>query len=103
MGSSDSKLDKQDIKRILKEHKDILDKYKVRTIGLFGSYVRGEQREDSDIDLLVEFYEPNYSNLINLVYSLEDLLNKKVEVVCEGGVSPYIEPHIKREVEYIET
>lgn len=103
MSVLDSKLDKQDIKRLLKEHKDILDKYRVKTIGLFGSYVRGEQREDSDIDLLVEFYEPDYSNLVNLAYSLEELLNKKIEIVCEDGVSPYIEPYIKREVEFIET
>jgi predicted nucleotidyltransferase len=65
---------KEDIKKILLENKEILKKYNVKSISLFGSYVMGEQREDSDIDLLVEFerdafgkdfdgYTDNYENL----------------------------------------
>ena len=96
------KLSKQDIKKILKEHKDILNKYKVRTIGLFGSYVRGEQREDSDIDLLVEFDENTYNNFINLIFELEDLFKKEVTVVSEKDLSPYILPYVLKELEIIE-
>jgi hypothetical protein len=99
---SDKKLDKQDIKKILKEHKDILNRYKVRTIGLFGSYVRGEQREDSDIDLLVEFDENTYSNFINLIFELEDIFRKEVTVVSERDLSPYILPYVLKELEIIE-
>jgi len=102
MGALDSKLSKQDIKRILKDHKDILDKYKVRIIGLFGSYVREEQREYSDIDLLVEFNENSYDNFINLIFELEGLFGKEVTVVSENDLSPYLLPYVLKEVEQIE-
>ena len=45
----------REIMSLLKKHKDLLKKYKVKRIGLFGSYVRGEQKRCSDIDFLVEF------------------------------------------------
>jgi len=93
---------KEEIKKIIREHKEILKKYKVKSIALFGSYVRNEQREDSDIDLLVEFEEDTYRNFINLIFALEDLLKKEVAVVSKEDLSPYIQPHILREVEKIE-
>ena len=94
---------KEDIKRAIRENKHILKKYKIKSISLFGSYVRNEQKEGSDIDFWVDFEEPTYDNLINLVFFLEELLKHKVEVVSEGGVSPYIEPYIRKELEKIET
>ena len=93
---------KEDIKKLLSEHKDILEKYKVKSISLFGSYTRNEQRKDSDIDFLVEFKEDTYDNFINLVFSLEDLLKKSVTVVSEEDLSPYIKPYVLREMEKIE-
>jgi len=94
---------KEEIKRILSRNKETLKKYRVKSLALFGSYVRNEQREDSDIDLLVEFEEPTYDNFIKLVFSLEELLNKEVNLVPKGGLSPYIEPYIEKEAEPIET
>ena len=93
---------KEDIKKLLSEHKDILEKYKVKSISLFGSYTRNEQRKDSDIDFLVEFKEDTYDNFINLVFSLEDLLKKSVTVVSEEDLSPYIKPYVLKEMEKIE-
>lgn len=93
---------KEDIKRILKEHRDILAKYQVKSIALFGSYVRNEQKEDSDIDFLVEFKEDTYDNFINLIFSMEDLFHKEVTVVSEEGLSPYIKPYVLKEAEKIE-
>lgn len=93
---------KEDIKRIIREHKDILEKYKVKSIALFGSYVRNEQKEDSDIDLLVEFEKPTYNNFINLVFTLEDLFKKEVTIVTPRGMSPYILPYVLKEAEEIE-
>jgi uncharacterized protein len=93
---------KEDIKKLLSEHKDILTKYKVKSISLFGSYTRNEQRKDSDIDFLVEFKEDTYDNFINLVFSLEDLLKKNVTVVSEEDLSPYIKPYVLKEIEKIE-
>jgi predicted nucleotidyltransferase len=93
---------KDDIKRILKEHRDILAKYQVKSIALFGSYVRNEQREDSDIDFLVEFKEDTYDNFINFIFSMEDLFHKEVTVVSEEDLSPYIKPYVLKEAEKIE-
>lgn len=92
---------KEDIKRIIKEHKEILEKYKVKYISLFGSYVRNEQRENSDIDLLVVFKENTYDNFINLIFSLEELFKKEVTVVTPEGASPYLRPYILKEAEKI--
>jgi predicted nucleotidyltransferase len=93
---------KDDIKRILKENRDILAKYQVKSIALFGSYVRNEQKEDSDIDFLVEFKEDTYDNFINLIFSMEDLFHKEVTVVSEEDLSPYIKPYVLKEAEKIE-
>jgi hypothetical protein len=88
---------------LLKKHSDILKKYKVKRIGLFGSYVRGEQKSHSDIDFLVEFEEPNFDNFMDLVFSLEDLFSKKVELITNGNLSPYIQPYVEKEVRWYET
>lgn len=87
----------------LKKHKDLLKKYKVKRIGLFGSYVRGEQKKHSDIDFLVEFEEPNFDNFMDLAFSLEDLFKKKVELITNGNLSPYIQPYVEKEVRWYET
>jgi hypothetical protein len=72
----------------------------VRTIGLFGSFARGEQTPGSDIDLLVEFAPEHHTfdNYMELAFLLEDLLGRKVEIVTPEALSPYIAPHILREV-----
>ncbi len=95
----------KEIMRILKEHKDILREYEVERIGLFGSYVRGEQEENSDIDFLVEFKEPNFDNFMNLASYLEDLFGRKVEILTPVGVESIrikeIKEEIKRSVIYV--
>ena|SRR5438105_1496269 len=81
-----------------------LKSFGVKRIGLFGSFVRGEQHEGSDIDLLVEF-EPGlktFKNFMHLSYFLEELLQNPVALVTRESLSPYIGPHIMREVEYVE-
>ncbi|OGC04024.1 hypothetical protein A2276_05345 [candidate division WOR-1 bacterium RIFOXYA12_FULL_43_27] len=93
---------KKDIQIIIKKHEDILAAYGVKSISLFGSYVRGEQRENSDIDLLVDFKDKSYENFINLIFSLENILGKEVSVVTPEGISPYIKPYVLKEAEKIE-
>ncbi len=97
-----AEMTKEDIKKVIRGHKEILEKYKVRSIAIFGSYVRNEQKEDSDIDLLVEFEEDTYNNFINLIFSLEDLFKKEVSVVSKEDLSPYMRPYILKEAEKIE-
>jgi len=93
---------KKDILNALDQNRSRLSALGVRRIGLFGSYVRGEQRPDSDIDLLVEF-EPGrktFDAFMELSFLLEEILQHKVELVTVESLSPYLAPHILKEVEY---
>lgn len=93
---------KQDILDALDQNRSRLKALGVRRIGLFGSFVRGEQHPDSDIDLLVEF-EPGrktFDTFMELSFFLEDVLQHRIELVTAESLSPYIGPYILREVEY---
>jgi len=94
---------KDEVRKILSGNRELLKKYTVKSIALFGSYARNEQKQDSDIDLLVELEEPTYDNFIHLVFTLEELLKKEVNLVPKGSLSPYIEPYVEKEAEQIET
>lgn len=80
-----------------------LRKFGVSRIGLFGSFVRGEQGPDSDIDLLVEFRpgKKTFDNFMALSFFLDGLFGRKVELVTPESLSPYIGPYILKEVEYV--
>jgi uncharacterized protein len=88
---------------LLKTNKAKIIQFGIGRIGLFGSFVRNEARADSDVDIWAEFHEgkKTYNNFINLTYFLEDLLQREVEVVTPEGVSPFIKPHILKELEYV--
>jgi len=60
------------------------ENYGVVSIGLFGSYAKGIEKQDSDVDFLVEFKEPSYSLLMGLYSYLENKLNSKIEIVRKG-------------------
>ncbi len=92
-------------KAILKEHKaEVVEKYRVREIGIFGSFVRGEQKQKSDIDILVEFSPRDIPGLIRLGEMeryFQRLLRKKVDVVIKSGIRPELKKGILKEVVYI--
>ncbi len=94
-----------DIKKILKEHKEMLKKrYGIKNIGIFGSYLRGEPREMSDIDILVEFEQDVDIGLLKFVgieNYLSDLLGVKVDLVEKSALKPRIGKHILKEVAYL--
>jgi predicted nucleotidyltransferase len=75
----------------------------VKRCGLFGSFARGEQHGQSDVDLLVEFEEgqKSFDNFMHLIFFLEEVFGRKVEVITPESLSPYVGPHILREVEYV--
>jgi predicted nucleotidyltransferase len=84
---------------ILKSHeREIKKRFGVKRIGLFGSFARGEQKDTSDVDILVEFEEPTFDNFMNLAFFLEDLFSRRVELVTPDSLSPYIAPYVKKEV-----
>ena len=92
-----------EIKQILKENKDVLaDRFKVKEIGIFGSYVRGEQKKKSDLDILAEFEEPiRLIEFVALENYLSELIGRKVDVVMKSALKQRIRKHILREVLYI--
>lgn len=95
-------LQKDVILKMLAAHRSQLASFGVNQIGLFGSYVRNEATENSDIDLLVDIRKEKktFNNFISLNYYLEELFGKKVELVTLQSLSPYIGPHILKSVEY---
>ena len=95
-------LSSKEILKILQRNQDLLKKYHVKKIGLFGSYGRDESSGKSDIDLLVDFEEKSFDNFIELAFELEKIFNRKVDLLTEKGVSPYILPYIKNEVQWYE-
>jgi len=94
------------VKTILEEHKDeIKERFGVKSIGLFGSCSREEERKDSDVDVIVEFEEPNFDNFMELVFYLEDLLDRPVDILTPIGVKgiriPEVSEEISRSVVYV--
>ena len=88
------------IKVIIAKHKnELCERFKVKTIGVFGSYVRGEQRRKSDVDVLVEFKEPiDLFEFMDLENYLTDLLGIKVDLVSKKALKPHIGKRILEEV-----
>ena len=92
--------DVESIKLLLLQNKDELrQKFEVKTIGVFGSYVRGEQKLGSDVDILVEFQEPvGLFEFMKLENYLSDLLGVNVDLVSKKALKPHIGEHIMQEV-----
>ncbi|MEW6655424.1 MAG: nucleotidyltransferase family protein [Aquificota bacterium] len=94
----------EEIRKILLEHKqEIMERFKVKKIGIFGSYVREEQNERSDIDILVDFEEgyKTFDNYMDLKFYLEDLFSTKVDLLIESAIKPRLNPYIFDEVQYV--
>ncbi|MBM4249085.1 MAG: nucleotidyltransferase family protein [Euryarchaeota archaeon] len=90
-----------DIRKTLRKHKPLLrKKFKVRKIGIFGSYVRGEQSKKSDVDILVDFSEPIGWEIVDLKELLEDALGLKVDLVVARALKPRLAAGILKEVVY---
>lgn len=91
-----------DIKNTLQSNKRRLsEKYGVSVMAIFGSYVRGQQREESDIDILVDFKKPIGIEFIDLANELEVLLNKKVDLVSLKGIKPIYYQKLEHELTYV--
>ena len=93
----------QKIENIVKENKMALTKqFKVKEIGIFGSIVRGEEKETSDVDILVEFKEPiGLFKFLELEEYLSDLIGRKVDLVSKKALKPRIGKHILKEVAFL--
>ena len=95
--------DRKELEQVLRDHEHDLLALGVKRLGVFGSFTRGQQRSDSDVDLLVEFEDgaKTFDNFMELALLLEHLLGRRVELVTQEALSPQIGPRILREVEYV--
>lgn len=92
-----------DTKKILKKYKNTIKvNYKVNNIGIFGSYIRGEQKKESDLDILVDFSQPvSFFTFLDLEEYLKNKLGLKIDLVTKNALKPDIGGHILKEVIYI--
>ncbi|HEV7332586.1 MAG TPA: nucleotidyltransferase family protein [Flavisolibacter sp.] len=96
-------MNRENILAALQSLKPEFEKFGVQHVGLFGSYLRNEQTEKSDIDLLIDFIpeKETFDNLMAVYDLLEDHFQQyKIEVVTKNGLSPYIGPKILKDVMY---
>ncbi len=94
---------KQDVLQFLDLHKQqMVERFGVKRLALFGSTVRDEAGDDSDVDLLVEFEGgETYRNYFDLQFFLEDNLHCPIDLVCADAVRPQIRPYIEKEALYV--
>lgn len=93
----------EEVKAILKDHKaEVMKKYRVREIGVFGSFVRGEQKRGSDVDIVVTFVGiPDVFRYMELEDYLRKLLRKKVDLVRKEAIRPELKKRILKEIVYV--
>jgi len=88
---------------LLRQHeKGIKERFGVARIGIFGSYARGEEKPESDVDVLVEFRngEKTFDHYMGLKFFLEDLFGRKVDLVMKEAIKPRLREPILSEVVY---
>ena len=92
---------REEIEETLKRFKPILrEKFKVKEIGFFGSFVRGDESETSDVDVLVDFFEPIGWEYIDFKEFLEEILGIEVDLVTVKALKPQLKEKILKEVVY---
>ena len=100
MQNEETHIDVNQIRLLMLERKDeIKEKFKAEVIGIFGSYARSEEKEGSDIDVLVRFGEgASLFDLVGLGYYLEDIFGVPVDVVSERALHPMMKDDVLREL-----
>jgi predicted nucleotidyltransferase len=100
MENKEMNMDVNQIRLLILERKDeIKEKFKAEVLGIFGSYARGEEKKESDIDVLVRFGEgASLFELVGLGYYLEDLFGVPVDVVSERALHPMMKDDVLREL-----
>ena len=92
------------IENIIKENIKKINEFGVSTIGVFGSYSKDSQTEESDIDILVNFKanQKSFDNYMDLKFFLEDLFGRKIDLVIEESLKKELKEEILRSVHYVE-
>lgn len=89
------------IKRINQHRRELEERFKVKRIAIFGSYIRGEQTPQSDIDIIVEFKEPVGLLFVHLADFLEEILETKVDLLTIDAIKPNRRKYIMEEMVYV--
>jgi uncharacterized protein len=93
---------KGDIFKILEQNKSLLfSRYPIKSLGLFGSAVRDDFNETSDIDILVDFNRPVGIEFIDLADTLEKILHQKIDLVTRNGIKPKYFKEIEKDLIYV--
>lgn len=94
---------REEILDFLTTHKAELEtRFGVVKIGLFGSYARGDAREDSDVDVAVELVKDNIADkYFGLLHYLEDHLHRKIDLGIESNIKPALRPYVMKEIMYV--
>ena len=95
-------LNTEKILELMHENQNEIEKYGVKRIGLFGSFINNKQKSDSDIDILVEFKKgkKTFDNYMDLKFFLEDLFNRDVDLVVKEALKVKLKSNILRSVKY---
>ncbi len=93
---------RDEVEKLLAEHRQDLHQFGVKSLALFGSVVRDEARPDSDVDMLVEFEgAATFDRYMDLRFFLEDLLGAPVDLVTRKALKPRLRPYVEREALYV--
>ena len=94
---------RSEILKILKKYKnENAEKYGINAIGLFGSYLKNEEKDESDIDIIIETTEPDPFKLVHIKDELEKLFHKTIDIVRKRKkMNPYLQKHIERNSIYV--
>ena len=87
--------------KLLEKERDSIRRMGVNRLGLFGSFVRDEQRPDSDVDILVEMESNTFGAYVEVLDFLEELFGRKVDLVPKEDIKPLLRNRILREVVYV--
>ena len=88
--------------KILQQHKEeLFKKYPIKTMALFGSYSKGEETKDSDIDVMVELSRADARAFINLSHELEEIVKRKFDLVSGNGVKERYMKTIEKDLLYV--
>ena len=93
------KLTSREIIKKIEERKDEINKYGVKKIGIFGSFSKGNQKKESDIDVLVVLDNPDFDKYMDLKMMLEKLFKRKIDLVIEEDLKPELN-YVKKEAKY---
>ncbi|PKL11358.1 MAG: nucleotidyltransferase [Spirochaetae bacterium HGW-Spirochaetae-6] len=90
------------IHQLRKEKTDLMNKYHIRSLGIFGFYIKNQANENSDLDILVDFEQtPDLFSFLDLEERLSEIVQTKVDLVSSKALKPHIGKQILSEVQYL--